>query len=149
MPRTLFLVIVVACLLSCKKEASTPAHTGTTIALYNKPLDTIQSYTFGRWQLVASGGGISGKDNHTYSDEFIEFKPDSLLFSNSKGVVLKASSISWVRSLGLLGDSTYILTNWDQGIIWGIYGISNDTLTIYDNHPDGYTYALIRTGSEY
>ena len=148
----LFLAAVIFLLIACKTKSevrsSAPAKTErlyvpvSNISLYDKPLDTIKKHITGqKWQLWYSVGGITGKDEHTFTDSYYTLTTDGKLISE-KGGVANVKPYKWQRTRDIFtGDSTYVIS----GIVqWKVDGIYKDTLRLADNYVDGYSYALTR-----
>lgn len=134
-------------LLSCNKEK---IKSPINIMLKDKPLSEIKSAIQGNWQLHYSYGGITGNIRQNFVNSFIEFKATDSIYWNDNNNSIVADKIQWNRRRDMIGDSTYIMSFCEmRGTIcypysWGVQGIRNDTLILYDNATDPDSYYLTR-----
>jgi len=118
--------------------------------LKDKPLSEIKSAIQGNWQLHYSYGGITGNIRQNFVNSFIEFKATDSIYWNDNNNSIVADKIQWNRRRDMIGDSTYIMSFCEmRGTIcypysWGVQGIRNDTLILYDNATDPDSYYLTR-----
>lgn len=108
--------------------------------LKDQPLDIIRSAISGKWQLHYSYGGITGHIRMDYPNSFIDFGSGDSVSRTRDGVLYEQTPITWIKVVDLLGDSAYIIKPYG----WGVWGIRNDTLSLYDNSPDGMSHFLTR-----
>lgn len=144
----LFFSFFLAC--SCSKENADLIKNDTkvSIVLYNKPLDTIQTYINGKWQLrYYSGGWCSGcvvqRDNY---EDYWTFNGEKITQSLKNRVVVD-TTIYWYRMKDVFGDSTYLLNFDDRNGLWNTYVVDkifNDTLILFDNATDPFKYRFTR-----
>jgi|SRR5690606_12990873 len=113
--------------------------------LKDQPLDTIRHYISGKWQLHYSYGGITGHIRIDHRDSFIDFGSGDSVLRTRDGVLYEQTPITWIRVVDLLGDSAYIIKPYG----WGVWGIRNDTLELYDNSPDGMGHFLTRADDRF
>lgn len=147
---TYLLLTTVLYLFACnssKKTQSSPVAEEvfvpvSTIALYDKPLDTIKKHITGqRWQLIYSTGGIAGDQMNRFDNTYYTLTKSGKLITEKDGKSEEAP-YTWeeVRDI-FTGNNIYVIA----GIVqWKVEGIYNDTLRLSDNYMDGFGYALIR-----
>jgi len=132
---TAFLVFLTGTLASCEKGVLKQ-----NITLKDKPLAEIKRNLQGQWQLHYERGGISGDYKYVYHNSFIDFRPDDSLYWTVDGEEWANTKIDWKWGRDQFHDSTYIMRFsdvWGYPISWGIKGIQEDTLVLYDIGADG------------
>lgn len=129
---------------SCAKrniDSPAPVPSNINMTLHDKPLDTIKRYITGRWQLISSGGGFSGKDHKDYTNTFVSFTPTTMV-QTENGVKTIDGPITWEKVQNInTGSESYMITS---PVMWKFNRLKNDSLTANDNVYDGYSFLLIR-----
>ncbi len=150
-PATYLLLTAVLFFYACKSSKKTQSSAVaeevfvpvSTIALYDKPLDTIKKHITGqRWQLLYSTGGIAGDQVNKFDSTFYTLTKSGKLITEKDGIKEEAP-YAWEEARDIFtGNDIYVIT----GIVqWKVQGIYNDTLRLSDNYVDGFDYALVRT----
>jgi len=136
---SLFLAIVLFT-IGCKKDK--PVKNGT---LYDKPLGVIKHSIQGHWQLHYMYGGYSGSFREDFNNSFITFNGDHILWTVNDTVWVN-SNIDWVYDISISSQKTYLMQfgNAQNSFDWLVDGIYNDTLVLYDNFTDSYSYHLTK-----
>jgi hypothetical protein len=125
-------------LWSCNKDKTDFSN----ITLKDKPLSQIKTAIRGKWQLHYSYGGITGNIRHNYTSSFLEFKANDSLYWDDNNNRIVADRITWENKTDVIGDKTYIMSFCEMrssvcySYSWGVQGIRNDTLILYDNATD-------------
>lgn len=133
--------------LSCKKPAI--KRNTINIILKHKSLSTIKGAIQGRWQLHYAYGGYSGHTRVNYANRTIEFKGDDHIKEIYQSKIIVDTVIKWerIKDYFFEGDSIFILSFNDlrgYPYSWGVEGIYNDTLLLFDYAADGMGYHLTR-----
>ena len=146
---TAFIVAAFVAIQACKTNKTTTTkkesnYKPTTVLLHDKPLDSLKYYVEGkRWQMLYSIGGLTGSDRNNFEELYYTFAADGKMIFEEKGDKIE-KKYSWEKQRDIYsGDSTYVLFTGLAG--WIVNGIYNDTLKMMDNHPDGYSYVLIKS----
>lgn len=125
--------ITVWLFVSCQK------HSATNISLKDKPLNTIKFYIQGKWKLRYAYGGYSGTRRIDYTNSYMEFKENDILYWIFSNEVLVNNKIKWLYTKDIFHDKTYIMqfeTVNHVPLDYGIDGIYKDTLVLYTNASD-------------
>lgn len=91
--------------------------------------------------------GISGDYKYVYHNSFIDFRADDSLYWTVDGEEWADTKIDWKWGRDQFHDSTYIMRFsdvWGYPVSWGVKGIQEDTLVLYDIGYDGMTDFLTR-----
>ena len=144
-----FICIVTGTSCNHDEPEPKPKDSAISIMLYNKPLDTIQHYTKGKWKLVYAKGGICGTCLHFCDNCYVEFTSNNKFISNTFAITNDTTTIHWVRDIGtwINNDSTYLMTIRDKDDVPWVYVIDqiyNDTLIYHDNSDDAVFYHFIK-----
>ena len=121
----------------CKKDTHIPLN----ITLYDKPLDTIQLYTRGRWKLFYLTGGWYS--NHIQYVDSVYWTIDSNhIIIQEDGIKTTDTTINWTFTHAVRGgvDSTWTL-NFAEKVapFWNVFvidEIKNDELIIHESAYD-------------
>jgi hypothetical protein len=135
-------LLLVVLLLSCEKDAP-----NQNLYLKDKSLDEIKAVIHGRWQLHYMAGGISGDMKYRTKNSFMTFSDGDSIVWVQDDEVYSNTKINWSRKRDQMGDTTHIMIfkdSWEVPISWGVEGIYNDTLKLYDVGFDGFTYHLTK-----
>ena len=146
----ILLTIIATTAVSCRKtkeESRTPLYTpaGTNI---NKELDNVsvselQTVLEGKWYLLGSGGGISGKQFYTYSGIYHVFGKDSFTTNDNGKVTTLPCKWTKVRSIHSL--DTVCQIDWNgNGFGKTFLRIVKDTLQTSDNLYDGFASSYLK-----
>lgn len=145
-------ILILFCFATCKKQnppsTENPPLTGNTaltITLYNKPLDTIQSYIRGRWKCHYGKGGIAANMVQYYNNYYWTFTSNNRVEQTYNGIVVTDTTIKWIRARGSYtnSDSTFIMSFYDKQNVPWVYvvdGFVNDTLVLHNNYADAVFY---------
>ncbi len=141
----IFIFLIFVCfLLNCDNQT---LEYSCNSKLKDKPLSQIRNCLQGKWKYVYATGGLTGNAKFYYNDCcFIEFKSsDSLIITNTSTV--RRSKIEWLEITDQFNERTFQMKYpYNQGYYTrGVWGIQNDTLTLYDIANDGYGYILARS----
>ncbi|HYK77295.1 MAG TPA: hypothetical protein VEV16_09980, partial [Daejeonella sp.] len=99
-------------------------------------------YIQGNWQIHYSYGGITGSIRHNYTNSFIEFRPDDIIYWKDNKIEIVNTKINWIRGNDQFYELTYIMVF--DSYSWCVDGLRNDTLILYDNAYDHMTHYLTR-----
>ncbi len=122
-----FLTFLFLINVQCKKE-----NKPLNIKLKDKPLSEIQKYLIGNWQIHYSYGGITGNIRYNYTNSFIEFKPNDIIYWKDNIVERVNTKIKWIRTTDQVNELTYVMSFSDilgYPESWGTEGIYKDTLS--------------------
>jgi len=115
--------------------------------LKDKPLANIQTCVRANWQLHYKKGGITGNLKQAFTDTYLDIRQNDSVYFTYEGTLVAKSVITWKNITDVQGSKTFIMTFSDNSgypYSWGVWGIENDTLTMYDNANDGFGYALTK-----
>lgn len=144
-----FLIVVTSCSETPTALNAVPDEPKRAVDDYyilkDQPLDTIQHYISGPWQLHYSYGGITGDIRINHHNSFMDFGTgDSVLWTRD-GELYAHSPITWMKVVDIHGDSINLMHFDDKREYpydWGVWGIKDDTLAFYDNANDGMAHVL-------
>ena len=131
---------------SCKKNVPSNITKLSNITLYNQPLNVIQEYINGKWNLIYTSGGITGI-NINYDSTTWTFINGNRIYETTHNTVLIDTTIKWNWSNIGSTDYSYTLHYFDNRgypydyIVLKMY---NDTLILCDNATDGFFYHLVK-----
>ena len=140
-----FLTILIAIGFSqCKKEPKP-----LNVALYDKPVNVIQSYIQGKWKVQYGKGGFIGNWIQFYQNVFYEFGSGSRVKITNTGIAITDTTIEWNKEKGIFVevDSIYTMKFYDKLGYPNVLvpsKIYNDTLILHDYSSDAMFYSLIR-----
>ena len=126
------------------KSTSLPS-LNCNVVLRDKALNQIRNCIYGNWQLHYRFGGFTGSDKDYYTTQtLVNFNAsDSIEYIG--GGNYSRYKINWAKTKDLFGEMTYIMgfeNTSGYPVRWGVAQIRQDTLVLYDNWPDGYSYYL-------
>lgn len=131
-------------LTKCKKD-----HTSLSITLYDKPLNTIQSYTNGKWRMIYLVGGFAGSRQEADPNNYLILSPGRIVFGTDPFGIIMDTTIHWTRA-PYNSDSTYLLdylSSPDFPLVHAkiVDRIFNDTLILIDySSSEPYYYHYVR-----
>lgn len=125
---TLLLVIL---LYSCKKDDNP------------KPS---QSFT-GQWKLVEQDGGIGGWSTRISADTVIllTLTNNNSFYREFNGKVISQGSYKISTQNSNFNDDSGRAITFNNSSLWQFINVKNDTLTLVDPHPDGYSLIYVKT----
>lgn len=131
-------------IVACEKEEPI---TLQNITLKDKPLAEIKSNIEGTWQFERAVGGFTGQAINYYKNSFITFKSNDSVYWIDNGKERVKTRINWIRTRDQVNDSTYIINIYDIYSFpesWGVQGIEENNLILYDVGNDGFNHYLTK-----
>ncbi len=137
------IVIVMPCMLSCKKSQP-----GLTVTLYNKSVDSIMYYIKGRWRRTRIAGGAVGPSQTETRNSYIIFDDHKVVVGDDDGKYAN-TTIQWVRdrygsdsinTLNYFIKSGYLFFN----LRYVVQSITDGELRLDQKVDDGNSYYYIR-----
>lgn len=141
------MILILLTITSCNKEKPKDP---VNIWLKDKSLSEIKAAIQGNWQLHYSLGGFTGNLRKNHFNSFIEFKLADSIYWKEQSNLLVADKLQWNKKIDMIGDSTFIMSfceyraNICYPFSWGVQGIRNDTLILYDDATDPDAYYLTK-----
>ena len=132
------LLVILPVFFSCKKDTRP-----LNLALYNKPLNVIRSYTNGHWRLQYTDGGLFYRKFPARNNAYLSLINDHLVAGDDSSGKRLDVRIIWEK-IRWGGDSLYVFSYYgNPGVVYPYFymnEIKNDTLIISDVGSDGYNY---------
>ena len=149
----LILALLTTMEAGCKKDADTDINTGintdtlervSNIILYDKPLEVIQFYIRGEWQLDYYKGGFASNTIQYYDSVFWKFPSAYEVLRNMNGKEVDDYQVYWYKEQQLNTYSMNIILKGSYVEKYFIDGIYNDSLVIHDSNADRIYYHFAR-----